>query len=488
MAFIEGTERNQSFLADFFSIDSFIAEDNYTRVIDAFVDSLNLKEVGFVTFSGDSPGQKPYRTELLLKIHIYCFFNAIPSSRKQERECARNVELIWLTGNLKPDHSTLADFCKINSDALKGVFKQFSLVCRKLDLFDFKLFAFDGTKVKACNSNKRAFSKEKLRLALLHIDEKIDEYLAKIDSASSEGVDNSSLAEFQHKLELVKKRKVFYSEIMDKMETDNLSEYCITDPDAKIMKNHSNIEPCYNVQSVVDSKHKLVADFDVSNQANDVGLLKPMADKLATDFEFDKIIQDDPNHVFTNLADAGYFKTSDVLSLNDDNHKTIVPKSAASNSTGNSNFSKDKFVYNSNDDVYICPANQVLRFARPSKESRNGFTNFYKIYTCDACMACPFSSDCTSSVTGRSIKRNVNEDKILDISNEFSHDSKLYRLRKSLVEHPFGTIKFNMGFTHVFVKGLPRVKSWASSVFLVYNLKRVINIIGVHKLMEVFTS
>ena len=213
MAFIEGTDRFQSQLLDFFAFDNLISDDNYVRVIDAFVDSLDLKDLGFIVFSGDNRGQKPYHTNLLLKIHIYCFFNGIQSSRKQERECARNIELIWLTGNLKPDHSTLANFCKQNSVALKNVFKQFSKLCRTLNLFDFKIFAFDGTKIKANCSKKRAFTIDKLNTALAHIDEKINEYISKIDDDTS-SIDEAQKAEFLEKLELIKKRKIEYTNII----------------------------------------------------------------------------------------------------------------------------------------------------------------------------------------------------------------------------------------------------------------------------------
>lgn len=253
MAFIEGTDRFQAQLFDFWAFDNLISYDNYVRIIDAFVDSLNLSELGFFVHSGDNSGQKPYHTDILLKIHIYCFFNGILSSRKQERECSRNIELIWLTGNLKPDHSTLASFCKNNSSALKNVFKQFSSICRSLELYDFKLFAFDGTKIKANCSKKRAFTLDKLNKALDNIEDKIAEYISKIDDDTS-SFDEAQKAEFQKKLEAVKLRKLEYLGFRQKMLDENISELCVTDPDSKIMKNHSNIEPCYNVQSVVDSK------------------------------------------------------------------------------------------------------------------------------------------------------------------------------------------------------------------------------------------
>lgn len=487
MAFIEGTDRFQSQLMDFFAFDNLISDDNYVRVIDAFVDSLNLKDLGFITYSGDNRGQKPYHTEILLKIHIYCFFNGIQSSRKQERECTRNIELIWLTGNLKPDYSTLANFCKNNSKALKNVFKQFSKLCRELELFDFKIFAFDGTKIKANCSKKRAFTIEKLDKALAHIDQKINEYISKIDDDSS-NIDASKKAEFQKKLELIKQRKIEYTSLKEKMIDENIKEYCATDPDSKIMKNHSNIEPCYNVQSVVDSKNKLIIDYDVTNQANDVGLLKPMSDKVFDDYDLDEFLEETPEHVITEVADTGYYKSDDLLSLNTDNVKALVPKPKISSPSGDSDFSKSAFTFIPDEDVYICPFNQKLTLSRKSTETRNGVSNLYKIYTCNNCSNCPFFDKCTKSSKGRSIKRNVKEDKLLAIDNEYKSDSSLYKLRKALVEHPFGTIKRALGLTHVYIKGLDRVSSWTSSVFLAYNLKRVINIIGIPKLMEVLST
>ena len=487
MAFIEGTDRFQAQLLDFFAFDNLISDDNYVRVIDAFVNSLNLDNLGFITYSGNNRGQKPYHTDILLKIHIYCFFNGIQSSRKQERECARNIELIWLTGNLKPDHSTISNFCKDNSSALKNVFKQFSDICRSLELFDFKIFAFDGTKIKANCSKKRAFTIDKLNKALDNIEEKISEYLSKIDDDSS-SIDDAQKAEFQKKLDLIKQRKIEYLNIKQKMTDENISEFCATDPDSKIMKNHSNIEPCYNVQSVVDSKNKLILDYDVTNQANDVGLLKPMSDKVFNDYELNDFIKDNPQHIITEVADAGYYKSEDLLAINSTNVKALVPKPKTSNFSGCSDFSKDNFSYDAQNDLYICPAGKKLTFSRNSTETRNGLSNKYKIYTSNECTSCPLFDKCTKSFNGRSIKRNINEDKLSQLDTEYKSNSSFYKLRKALVEHPFGTIKRSLGLTHVYIKGLDRISSWTSSVFLAYNFKRVINILGFNKLMEVFTT
>ena len=487
MAFIEGTDRFQGQFMDFFTFDNLISDDNYVRVIDAFVDSLDLDKLGFVTYSGSSRGQKPYRTNVLLKIHIYCFFNGIQSSRKQERECSRNIELIWLTGNLKPDYSTLANFCKNNSTAIKNVFKSFSELCQSLNLYDFKIFAFDGTKIKANCSKKHAYTLDNLSVALINIDKQINEYISKIDEDNS-SIDVVQKAEFQKKLDLIKNRKVKYTALKEKMERENLKEYCSTDPECKVMKNHSNIEPCYNVQSVVDSKNKLIVDYDVTNQANDIGLLKPMSDKLFKDYDMNKFLKDNPGHIITELADAGYYKSSDLLDLNTKNTKALVPKPKTTSASGEHDFSKSAFTFMPDENVYICPNHKKLTFSRKSKEKRNGKTNTYNIYTGSSCTACPFIDKCTKSINGRSIKRNVLEDQLTNIDDEYKADKSYYKLRKALVEHPFGTVKRSLGLTHVFIKGLKRVKSWASSVFLAYNLKRVVNILGTTKLIEAINA
>ncbi len=212
MAFIEGTDRFQYQFSEFFDFENLIADDNYVRVIDAFVNSLDLQKLNFIVYSGDNRGQKPYKTDVLLKIHIYCFFNGIQSSRKQERECARNIELIWLSGNLKPDHSTLANFCKDNSSPLKSVFKEFTKLCRSLDLFDFKIFAFDGTKIKANCSKKRVFTPDSLTESLSNIEAKANEYISKIDFTN----DEVEKALFQKKLDMINQRKVEYSDLKKK--------------------------------------------------------------------------------------------------------------------------------------------------------------------------------------------------------------------------------------------------------------------------------
>ena len=486
MAFIQGSDRFQIQFSDMFSFDLLVSEDNPVRVIDAFVDSLNLKDLGFIVYSPNSPGQRPYETSTLLKIHIYCFFNGIQSSRKQERECSRNIELIWLTGNLKPDHTTIANFFKDNTNAIKKVFKEFSSLCRKLDLYDFKVDAFDGTKIKAYCSKKNAFTKDRLISLIDNIDKKISEYSSLLNDSS---LDAQDLDNFNKKLELIKQRKVNYTNIKDKMEQDNVNEICITDTDCKIMKNHQNIEPCYNVQSVVDSKNKLILDYDVTSQANDVGLLKPMVEKVIDDYDLSNtLFKDNPNHVMTALADTGYYKTDDILELNTDNIKALVPKPKTSNSTGDSNFSKDNFKYDINTDTYICPAGYTLSFSRFSSETRNGKTNRYKIYNTSKCSGCKYINKCTKSVNGRSIKRNINEDKLDKYDANYKSNSDAYKLRKALVEHPFGTIKYALGLNHVYIRGLEKVTSWAALSFLAYNLKRVINIMGTNKLIEAIAT
>ena len=354
-------------------------------------------------------------------------------------------------------------------------------------MYDFKIFAFDGSKIKANCSKKNVFTLDKIDELLANIDKKIDEYIDKIEIDYSQ-YDDAQIASFKEKLERIKNRKIKYLGIKEHMINNDIDEFASSDPDSKLMKNHSNIEPCYNLQTVVDSKHKLIADFDVTNQANDVGLLKPMSDKLFNDYNLNDFLLQNPEHSILQLADTGFFKTSDILALNTDRVSTLVPKPKSASPSPLVDFSKSAFSYSPTNDTYTCPNNQILTFYRKSTETRNNITNYYKIYTCNACTNCPFLDKCTKSIHGRSIKRNIHEDKLLNIDQIYKNDSSFYKLRKALVEHPYGTIKSTLGFYRVFVKGLDRILSWASSVCLAYNFKRVINIVGVKKLVETFTT
>lgn len=481
MAFIQGIDRDQFQFIDFYSIDSFIAKDNSVRVIDAFVNSLDLPSFGFVVYSDNKPGQRPYKTSVLLKIHLYCFFNQIVSSRKQERECARNIELMWLTGCLVPDHSTIANFCKVNHSAIALLFQEFNSICFELGLFDFKLLAQDGTKIKACCSKKNAFTIKKLDKSIEYIDSKIQEYMDLLDSDTS-NLDDDKIKLFQQKLDSISQRKKKYQNLKQQLIDNNSSEICLTDPDAKIMKNHHNAQPCYNLQTVVDSKHKLIAHFDVSNQANDLGLFLPVVNNFWQQHNIDSFLANSPDSSITFIADAGYYKQADLLTLNSlhPNVSAFAPKPTSKTTTSNADFSKENFSYNSLSDTYTCPNNKTLHLSEHS--SQKGIK--YKIYRCSDCSSCSFLDDCTSSVNGRSIKRHPNEDFFQSLQKTYQ-DSDLYKQRKCIVEHPFGTIKFFHGFYRVFIKGIDRMSSWAASVSLCYNLRRCINIVGVDKLLEV---
>lgn len=487
MAFITGTDKFQCQFSDTFSFDDLIDPNNPVRAISAFVDSLDLAQLGFKLYSPNKPGQKPYDVRVLLAIHIYCFFNNIKSARKQELECSRNIDLIWLTSHLTPCFSTISSFYRNNLQPIKNVFHQFTLLCKDLQLFDFKIWAIDGTKIKAFCSKKSAFTKKSLADSISYIDQLIVSYSSSIDDMSSSSPNNLS-----KKLDSIKDRRAKYVKLLDEMNSNNIDELCLTDSDSKLMKNHGSIEPCYNMQSVVDSKNHLILDFDVSNHANDVGLLKPMIDKTLSDLdltpsssvEFSSSSSDNTIFDLKVLADTGYYKESDLLDIFNNHITPLVPKPKTSNSTGNPNFSKDNFSYDISSDSYICPFKKSLPFKRLSKETRNGISKYYKIYNnSSVCTSCPHFKTCTNSHNGRSIKRNVDEDTLSLLQDTYKSDNhSAYKLRKALVEHPFGSIKFYSGFNNVFLKGREKVSSWFASVCLVYNFKRVINIVRCSKI------
>lgn len=491
MAYINGIDRNQPCFSDFFILDNLISEDNPVRAIDAFVSSLDLASLGFIIYDPNKAGQRPYNTSTLLKIHLYGFFNKVTSCRRLQKECSRNIELMWLTGKLVPDYSTISAFFKSNSDSIKKLFKEFNNICIQLDLFGFKIFAVDGTKIKASNSLKNSFTQDKLKLCIENIDKKIQEYSLAISSDLIE--DKNSINEFQQKLKLIEQRKIKYSDLLEDMQKNDILERNLVDPDCKVMNNHGRTECDYNIQSVVDSKNHLILNHEVTNNANDIGLLEPMVTKTIQDYNLNHLTSSNTNNTpssannLTVIADAGYFKSSDIINLNNINISPIVPKPKASGYVSSA-FSKDNFIYNKVDDTYTCPYSKKLYFLRNSKETRKNITSYYKIYACNSCFKCPNLNDCTTSINGRTIKRNINESSINTIQNEYKHTSSIYRLRKSIVEHPFGTIKFTLGFYHTEFRRKPMVSAWASLAFFTYNFKRVIHILGVNKLIKAFGS
>ena len=470
--FIEGENRFQSTLFPE-SLEDYIAEDNSIRIVDAFVGKLKLKELGFDRVEPSDTGRPGYLPATMLKIYIYGYLNRIQSSRRLERECYRNVELIWLTGRLMPSFKTIADFRKDNKKAIRRVCTEFVGVCRELELFSATLVAIDGSKFKAVNSRDKNFTRKSVKRRLQKTQANIDRYLAKLDVADQEEPEirevtaeelKQKIASMEAKMEQLKAHEA-------EVEAHPDSQVSLTDPDARsMMKAGGGSTVGYNVQTAVDIKHHMIAAHEVTNAPSDRSQLSSMADQAAAALEAESL---------TVIADPGYYKGEEIADCYASGVKALVPKVDTTGSKAKGQYSKADFRYDAEHNEYICPAGQRLTYRFDSVEK--GKTLW--IYETNQCTTCPLQSKCTTSKAKR-IKRWEKED-ILDAADALlQQNPDAMRQRKRLVEHPYGTIKHWMGSTHFLMKRLPNVQAKMSLHVLAYNMKRAINVLGVPRIME----
>jgi transposase len=474
MRYIEGINRKRKIQFPEY-IDDYITEDNVVRVIDAFVMSLDMDELGFKNATPLETGRFGYNPRDLLKLYIYGYLNGITSSRKLEAEAKRNIEAIWLLRFLKPDDKTISDFRMNNKAILKNVFKQFVSLCKQWDLFGMELVAVDGSKFRACNSKKNNFNDKKLARKIKYLDEKIKKYMDEIDKndESEMAIRKPSSEEINKRITELKARKITYEKYKNEISEKKITEISTTDPDARLMAvNNNGVNVCYNVQTVVDSKHCLIVDCDAINNPTDHGQLSKMS-KSAKDIFGVKTLKV--------LADKGYYSTTDLKECECSDIETYVPKQDASNSTGEKEYYRDSFKYCKDENVYVCPVGQKLYPGRLRTVGNNKYRD-YKNYK--VCKNCQFKDKCTTSTKGRIIARNLEQELLDKVDERTKTNKELYKKRQMIVEHPFGTIKRGIGISHFLTKGLDSVRSEVSLAFLAYNMKRVINILGFKEIMN----
>lgn len=473
MAYIKGINREQIVLFPD-CIDDYIAEDNPVKFIEAFVDSLDLKKLKFKYSDPKPVGRPPYDPADMLKLYIYGYLNKIRSSRKLETETKRNLELMWLLKKLVPDFKTIADYRKDNLRPIKLACRQFTLLCKKLDLFGGELVAIDGSKFRASNGKKRNFSKAKLKKFINKIDEKVNSYLSELDARDRDeiGAGKMSAKDLQEKIEALKNRKDTYHKLLDELKESGEGEVSLTDPDARSMMNNQKVEVCYNIQTTVDSKHKLIADADVVNTPADQHELYYMARRAKVVLGVDE---------FDVLADKGYYEGLEIKRCLDEGITTYIPKPAMKGHKSKAAiYHKENFTYDKLRDVYICPVGQKLKFKK--QILARGKT--MRLYMTDACQCCPVKSKCTENKQGRAIQRWEHQEILDDMQIRVLAHQELIRTRQWLSEHPFGTIKrwFDQGY--MLLRGLKKVKVEINLSVLSYNIKRAIKIVGVKGLIE----
>ena len=470
--FIEGENRSQSTLFPE-SLDDYIAEDNAVRVVDAFVNKLDLKQLGFDRAEPSATGRPGYQPATMLKIYVYGYLNRLQSSRRLERESHRNVELIWLTGRLMPDFKTIADFRKDNRQAIRRVCVEFVGVCRELKLFSATLVAIDGSKFKAVNSRDKNFTKKSVKRRLQKTQANIDRYLAKLDAVDREEPEirevtaaqlKQKIASMEAKMEELKRHEAEVEAHPDK-------QVSLTDPDARsMMKAGGGSTVSYNVQTAVDSKHHLIAAHEVTDAPSDRRQLASMAKQARTALDAENL---------TVIADPGYYKGEEIVECYDAGITALVPKTDTTNRKAKGQYTKADFTYDAESNEYVCPAGERLTYRFDSVES--GKTLW--VYMTNECSSCPLQSKCTTSSAKR-IKRWEHEHRLETAEVELKKNPDAMRQRKRLVEHPYGTIKHWMGSTHFLMKRLPNVQAEMSLHVLTYNLRRAINILGVPKILE----
>ena len=466
--FVEGEDRNQVTLLPE-CLDDYIEAENPVRVIEVFVDELDLGALGFAGVEPLATGRPSYHPAVMLKIYIYGYLNRIQSSRRLEREAQRNVELMWLTGRLRPDFKTIANFRKDNGRAIRNVCRQFVVLCQKLDLFAQAVVAIDGSKFKAVNNRDRNFTNAKVKRRLEQIEESIARYLSQLDTADRhEGaVAEAKAGRLKDKIAILKQQmqglKVMELRLRDAAD----QQISLTDPDARSMATSGRGTGIvgYNVQTAVDAKNHLIVAHEVTNVGNDRGQLAMMAEQARAATGITEL---------TVVADRGYFSGDEILACDQAGITPFVPKPLNSNSKAEGRFGKPDFIYIASDDEYRCPAGQRLIKRFTTVEA--GMT--LDIYWSSACPRCPIKAQCTTG-TERRVRRWVHEAVIDAMQERLDRNPEKMRVRRQTVEHPFGTIKFWMGATHFLMRTLERVRTEMSLHVLAYNLKRVMQLLGI---------
>jgi transposase len=470
MGHISGFERTQLLLLPE-AVDDYVGADNPVRFIDAFVDGLDLSAVGFSRVAPKATGRPGYAPGDILKLYIYGYLNRVRSSRRLEMECHRNIEVIWLLRALKPDFKTIADFRSGNRAAFLHVFRQFVLLCRRLDLFGRELLAVDGTRIKAVNNKDRNFTKTALEKFITAADERLNEYLRRLDEGdvAEAGTGGSRTKNLAEKIAALHKKRGQYGALLAELERTGESQVSLTDPDSRAMAAYTKVGVGYNIQIAVDAKNKMIVEQAVTNQVVDMGLLAQTAAPARAILDVENIDV---------VADRGYFKIEDIEACENVGLTPYVPRPQRGSSVSNDFFRKDEFRFDAARDVYICPAGQTL------SPNHNGWLRDLKKIDYSnpaACPICPLRSRCTTN--RRRVSRLENEAVLDRMAARLKVRPEILDRRRETVEHPFGSIKQWMNQGTFLMRGLDKVRAEFSLTALAYNLRRSINIIGVETMM-----
>jgi transposase len=472
--FVEGLDRSQITLFPE-TLEDFVAEDNPVRVIEAFVEGLDLGGLGFEGVDPKATGRPAYHPLVLLKLYIYGYLNRVQSSRRLEREAGRNVEVLWLCGRLVPDHKTIADFRKDNGPAIRKVCAQFVALCRRLGLVTAASVAIDGSKFKAVNNRDRNFTAAKMKRRVAQIEKSVARYLAQLDSADrQEPTEALALRTTRLKEKIAK-----LGEEMKRLEALEATrqaapdqQISLTDPDARSMATSGRGSGVvgYNVQAAVETEHHLIVAHEVINVGNDRAQLSPMAEKAKDALGVDELDV---------VADRGYFDSEEILTCEQAGIAVTLPKPQTSGAKAEGRFTKQDFRYVADEDVYICPAGERLTYRYTREEAGLAIRRYWT----NVCPDCPMKALCTTGKERR-VSRWEHEEVLEAVQRRLDENPEAMRRRRETVEHPFGTIKARMGATHFLMKRLRNVRTEMALSVLAYNLTRVMSIMGIGPLLQ----
>jgi transposase len=471
--FVEGADRHQSTLFPE-CLEDWICEDNPVRVIDVFVDELDLGDLRFNGVDPEVTGRPSYHPSVLLKLYIYGYLNRVQSSRRLEREAGRNVEVMWLTGRLVPDHKTIADFRKDNGPAIRKVCAQFVALCRQIGLLTKPSVAIDGSKFKAVNNRDKNFTRAKMERRLAQIEESVARYLSQLDTADLQEPSEALAVKTAHlkdKLAKLASELERLKAIEKAMLTSPDQQVSLTDPDARSMATSGRGSGVvgYNVQVAVDTDHHLIVTHEVTNTGSDRSQLANVALQAKAVLGADHLDA---------VADRGYFNSPEILACDQAGITVTLPKPMTSGAKSEGRFGKQDFVYLPTEDVYRCPAGEKLNYRYTNKEDGKTLHRYWTT----ACPRCPLKAQCTPGAQRR-ITRWEHEHVLDAVQQRLDMNPQAMRVRRETVEHPFGTLKMRMGATHFLMKRLPKVATEMALHVLAYNLTRVMNIIGVRPLL-----
>ena len=484
MQFIQGTSRNQTYFA---TLDNQVSADNPVRLIDAFIDKLDLQQLGFSNTIHKSEGRPPYAPSVLLKLYLYGYLNKIRSSRKLEKECHRNTELQWLLQQLQPNYHTIADFRKTHALQLQSMFKLYVHFLSDAGLLGNKTIGIDGSKFKAVNSRKNNYNQKKIDKHRHFIEDKAAKYLQELDELDAQETSNGDdhlqikKEKIARGLAKLKERKIKYDTLQQQLDNTTDKQISTTDTDSRsiiIVKNI--VEVAYNIQNAVDDKHYLIVHTGATN-TNDSKALHKAASQAKDNLHIQK---QDPLII---LADKGYHTGAELQECQQDNMITHVAyKEQPSVKHIANEFLAESFTYDKLTDTYRCPAGAVLTSLgtwHNKKGEANETSYRFKTYRTHACKTCALKSQCTK-LPKRIIQRSEYQDAVDVNDNNIKQNPEYYKRRQAICEHPFGSIKRHWGYTHTLLKGLKKVNGEMNLIMFCYNFMRTKNILGFDKMLQ----